>query len=101
MKSTKERNNEKFGEYEVPEIMDKLPLVKPLSEEMLLLPVTSTDYINQGYRCYKMSDFDNVELAKRIPNICRREWLEIMVIGDTLYVRDTYKYDQPKNPYAK
>lgn len=99
MKTTKERNNEKFGEFQSVEKED-LSTPKLLIEEMVNMPISPEDYIQQGYRCYKMREFDILELVRNLPSICRRNKLEVLVIDNILYIKDTYKYER-KNPYTK
>lgn len=58
------------------------------------------DYINQGYRVYKLADFPISHFVKQMTNLARKYRLEILVIDDIVYIKDTNKYDN-KNPYLK
>jgi len=58
------------------------------------------EYIIQGYRTYLLKDFPISHLIGGLPNISRRNRLEIMVIEGIVYVKDTDRYDN-KNPYTK
>jgi len=101
IKTLKDRNDNKFGEYDVPEKGSKdIKAHKFLGDEMVNCPISSSDYIEQGYRCYRVSEFDATFLAQNLPNICRKHKLEMMVIKGIIYIKDTKKYDQPKNPYT-
>lgn len=73
---------------------------KTKDEEMPELPTTVIDYITLGYRCYNMSDFNGTLLARNLPTICRKNKLDIVVVGNIVYVKETKEYDR-KNPYNR
>lgn len=59
-----------------------------------------SDYIQQGYRAYSVKDFPISQLINQLHNTARKNRLEILVMENILYVKDTDKYDN-KNPYTK
>jgi len=58
------------------------------------------DYTTQGYRCYLLSDFNFQNLVTNLPNLQRKNKLEIMIIHNVVFVKGTDRYDK-KNPYVK
>lgn len=57
------------------------------------------DYIRQGYRAYKLSELPVINLVRCLPRLQRINKLEILIVDEVVFVKTTYKYDQPKNPY--
>lgn len=98
--SIQDRNNNKFGEHETPIVRQEVKIKKQLSEEMISGDPSPQDYIEQGYRCYRVIDFDPTQLAHNLPNMCRRNKWEMMVIKGIIYIKDTKRYDTPRNPYT-
>lgn len=70
-----------------------------LFEMMYLRTMFVSDYITQGYRCYLLKDLPIKNLASQLPSLCRNNRLEYLILGSILYVKNTNKYDQPRNPY--
>ena len=58
------------------------------------------DYTTQGYRSYLLSDFNFQNLISQLPNLQRRNKLEILIIDNVVFVKQTSRYDK-KNPYVK
>lgn len=58
------------------------------------------DYTTQGYRSYLLSDFNFQHLVTQLPNLQRRNKLEILIIDGLVFVKQTDRYDK-KNPYVK
>ena len=57
------------------------------------------DYTIQGFRSYLLKDLPMKDLIAKMPSLCRKHRLEILVIDNIVYIKNTDKYDQPKNPY--
>jgi hypothetical protein len=66
----------------------------------LLMYMLINDYITQGYRCYLLKDLPIKNLASSLPSLCRRNRLEYLILGNIIYIKNTNKYDQPRNPYV-
>lgn len=66
---------------------------------MYLCYMNIADYINRGYRVYRLEDFNLSLLSSKLPILQRQYRIEVEVRDKLVMVRDTSKYDLPKNPY--
>ena len=58
------------------------------------------DYTLQGFRSYRLKDFPIPNLISKMHLLCRKHRLEILIIDNIVYEKNTNKYDQPRNPYV-
>jgi len=58
------------------------------------------DYVIQGFRIYSLKDFNVKQFVKQMTATQRTLKLEIIIIEDLVYVRNTRRYDT-SNPYTK
>lgn len=57
------------------------------------------DYINKGYRVYKLEDLNLSVLYNNLYTLQRQYRLDVEITDDLVLVKDTNKYDSPRNPY--